>query len=79
LNGSGGGAGTNYSITGTTANKWFRLYGDQNADGTTDQTDYLVFRNALSAGANSVFDYQNSGDVDQVDYLEFRNRVAGDP
>jgi hypothetical protein len=79
LNGSGGGAGTNYLVTGSAANKWFRYYGDQNADGTVDQTDYLVFRNALANGANSVFDYQNSGDVDQVDYLEFRNRLAGAP
>ncbi|MFL5330068.1 MAG: beta strand repeat-containing protein [Gemmataceae bacterium] len=79
LNGSGGGANTNYSVTGTTANKWFRYYGDQNADGTVDQVDYLVFRNALSGGPNSVFDYQNSGDVDQTDYLEFRNRLAGAP
>ncbi|MFL5327467.1 MAG: beta strand repeat-containing protein [Gemmataceae bacterium] len=79
LNGSGGGAGTNYTVTGTTANKWFRYYGDQNADGTVDQTDYLVFRNALAGGPNSVFDYQNSSDVDQTDYLEFRNRLAGAP
>ncbi|MFL5329378.1 MAG: beta strand repeat-containing protein [Gemmataceae bacterium] len=79
LNGSGSGAGTNYSVTGTTANKWFRYYGDQNGDGTVDQTDYLVFRNALANGPNSVFDYQNSGDVDQSDYLEFRNRLAGAP
>ncbi|MFL5330069.1 MAG: beta strand repeat-containing protein [Gemmataceae bacterium] len=79
LNGSGGGANTNYSVTGTTANKWFRYYGDQNADGTVDQTDYLVFRNALAGGPSSVFDYQNSGDVDQTDYLEFRNRLAGAP
>ncbi|MFL5327753.1 MAG: beta strand repeat-containing protein [Gemmataceae bacterium] len=79
LNGSGGGANTNYTVTGTTANKWYRYYGDQNADGTVDQTDYLVFRNALAGGPNSVFDYQNSGDVDQTDYLEFRNRLAGAP
>ncbi|MFL5328369.1 MAG: Ig-like domain-containing protein [Gemmataceae bacterium] len=79
LNGSGGGANTNYTVTGTTANKWFRYYGDQNADGTVDQTDYLVFRNALAGGPSSVFDYQNSGDVDQSDYLEFRNRLAGAP
>ncbi|MFL5330019.1 MAG: beta strand repeat-containing protein [Gemmataceae bacterium] len=79
LNGSGGGAGTDYTVIGSTANKWFRFYGDQNSDGTVDQTDYLVFRNALANGPNSVFDYQNSGDVDQVDYLEFRNRLAGAP
>ncbi|MFL5327469.1 MAG: beta strand repeat-containing protein [Gemmataceae bacterium] len=79
LNGSGGGAGTNYSATGSTANKWFRYYGDQNGDGTVDQTDYLVFRNALAGGPSSLFDYQNSGDVDQTDYLEFRNRLAGAP
>ncbi|MFL5327468.1 MAG: M36 family metallopeptidase [Gemmataceae bacterium] len=79
LNGSGAGAGTDYTVTGTTANKWFRYYGDQNGDGTVDQTDYLVFRNALAGGPSSVFDYQNSLDVDQTDYLEFRNRLAGAP
>ncbi|MFL5327466.1 MAG: beta strand repeat-containing protein [Gemmataceae bacterium] len=79
LNGSGGGAGTNYTVTGTAANKFFRYFGDQNGDGAVDQVDYLVFRNALANGPNSVFDYQNSGDVDQTDYLEFRNRLAGAP
>ncbi|MFL5329709.1 MAG: reprolysin-like metallopeptidase [Gemmataceae bacterium] len=79
LNGSGNGAGTNYTVTGTTANKWFRYFGDQNGDGIVSHTDYLVFRNALAGGLNSVFDYQNSGDVDQSDYLEFQNRLAGAP
>ncbi|MFL5329083.1 MAG: M36 family metallopeptidase [Gemmataceae bacterium] len=79
LNGDSTGAGTNYTVTGTTANKWFRYYGDQNADGTVDQVDYLVFRNALSNGPSSVFDFDNSTGVDQVDYLEFRNRLSGSP
>ncbi|MFL5331584.1 MAG: beta strand repeat-containing protein [Gemmataceae bacterium] len=76
---SDGIAGGDYTVTGTTANKFFRLYGDQNGDATTDQTDYLVFRNALSAGPSSIFDFDNSGDVDQIDYLQFRNRIAASP
>ncbi|MFL5327604.1 MAG: choice-of-anchor Q domain-containing protein [Gemmataceae bacterium] len=71
--------GGSYFIHGTTANKFFRLFGDQNADVTVDQTDYLVFRNALSAGASTIFDFDHSGDVDQVDYLKFRNRIAASP
>ncbi|MFL5328733.1 MAG: beta strand repeat-containing protein [Gemmataceae bacterium] len=79
LNGSGAGAGTNYSVTGSSANKWFRFFGDQDGNAAVDQTDYLVFRNALSGGPNVVFDFDGSGDVDQVDYLNFRNRLSGSP
>ncbi|MFL5327603.1 MAG: peptidoglycan DD-metalloendopeptidase family protein [Gemmataceae bacterium] len=71
--------GGSYSVTGTTANRWFRFFGDQNGDAAVDQNDYLVFRNALSGGPNTVFDFDNSGDVDQVDYQAFRNRIAGSP
>ncbi|MFL5327707.1 MAG: beta strand repeat-containing protein [Gemmataceae bacterium] len=72
-------AGGNYTRTGTTANKWYRFYGDQNADGGVDQSDYLVFRNALSGGPNTVFDSNNDNDVDQTDYLRFRQNLSGAP
>ncbi|MFL5330333.1 MAG: choice-of-anchor Q domain-containing protein [Gemmataceae bacterium] len=72
-------SGTNVSITGSVANKWFRFFGDANGDGTTDQSDYLLFRNVIAGGTNSTFDYDNDGDVDQSDYLAFRNRLAGAP
>ncbi|MFL5329473.1 MAG: beta strand repeat-containing protein [Gemmataceae bacterium] len=75
----GAGAGSNYTVTGTTANKMYRFYGDENGDGGVDQTDYLAFRNALSGGPNSVFDSNGDGDVDQTDYLRFRQNLSGAP
>ncbi|MFL5331247.1 MAG: choice-of-anchor Q domain-containing protein [Gemmataceae bacterium] len=71
--------GGDYLITGTTANKYFRYFGDQNGDATVNQVDYLEFRNAIAGGPGSIFDFDSSGNVDQVDYLEFRNRIAGAP
>ncbi|MFL5329957.1 MAG: hypothetical protein ACJ8C4_13715 [Gemmataceae bacterium] len=71
--------GGDYSVTGTTANMHFRFFGDVDGNATVDQNDYLVFRNALSGGPSTIFDFDNSGDVDQLDYLQFRNRVAGAP
>ncbi|MFL5330834.1 MAG: choice-of-anchor Q domain-containing protein [Gemmataceae bacterium] len=78
LNG-GAGAGSNYTVNGTTANKFYRFYGDENGDGSVDQTDYLVFRNAISGGPNSVFDFNGDGDVDQNDYLRFRQNISSAP
>jgi hypothetical protein len=72
-------AGGDYVVTGTTANRFYRFFGDQNGDGATDQTDYLVFRNAISSGPSTIFDFNNDGDVDQTDYLQFRNRISGAP
>ncbi|MFL5330882.1 MAG: ribonuclease domain-containing protein [Gemmataceae bacterium] len=71
--------GGDYAVTGSTANKFFRFYGDQNGDAAVDQNDYLVFRNALSGGPSTVFDFDNSGDVDQNDYLRFRQNISGSP
>ncbi|MFL5328106.1 MAG: beta strand repeat-containing protein [Gemmataceae bacterium] len=72
-------AGGDYVVNGTTANKFYRLFGDTNGDGTADQTDYLVFRNALAGGPSMVFDFDASGDVDQTDYLAFRERIGAGP
>ncbi|MFL5331250.1 MAG: beta strand repeat-containing protein [Gemmataceae bacterium] len=72
-------AGGDYNVVGTTANKHYRYFGDENGDGTTDQTDYLVFRNAIGTLGNTIFDFNNDNQVDQNDYLEFRNRIAGAP
>ncbi|MFL5331188.1 MAG: reprolysin-like metallopeptidase [Gemmataceae bacterium] len=66
----------NQPMNANYAVNFHRLFGDQNGDKTVDQNDYLVFRDAVSAGPSHVFDYDNSGDVDQVDYLAFRNRIA---
>jgi hypothetical protein len=75
----GAGAGSNYTVNGNTTNKFYRFYGDENGDGGVDQTDYLVFRNAISGGPNRVFDFNGDGDVDQNDYLRFRQNISGAP
>ncbi|MFL5330943.1 MAG: hypothetical protein ACJ8C4_18775 [Gemmataceae bacterium] len=72
-------AGGSYHLVGTTANKSYRLFGDSNGDAAVDQSDYLVFRNAVAAGASVVFDFDASGDVDQTDYLAFRERIGMSP
>ncbi|MFL5331089.1 MAG: right-handed parallel beta-helix repeat-containing protein [Gemmataceae bacterium] len=79
LNGNGT-PGTDYHVNGSNlANKFYRFYGDENGDGGVDQTDYLAFRNALSNGPNTVFDFNGDGDVDQTDYLRFRQNLSGAP
>ncbi|MFL5328249.1 MAG: hypothetical protein ACJ8C4_04990 [Gemmataceae bacterium] len=70
--------GGSYVVTGTAANKFYRLFGDQNGDAATDQMDYLIFRNAVG-GPSTVFDFDNDRDVGQTDYLEFRKRLAVAP
>ncbi|MFL5327608.1 MAG: beta strand repeat-containing protein [Gemmataceae bacterium] len=72
-------AGGDYTVVGSTANQFFRYFGDQNGDAAVDQSDYLVFRNALSAGPSTVFDFNHDGDVDQNDYLRFRQNISGSP
>ncbi|MFL5330334.1 MAG: hypothetical protein ACJ8C4_15645 [Gemmataceae bacterium] len=76
---SDGVAGGSYHLVGATANKSYRLFGDSNGDAAVDQNDYLVFRDAISAGPSQVFDFDNSGDVDQSDYLAFRERIGMSP
>ena len=67
-------SGGNYSVIGSTANKFFRLYGDGNGDGTVNQPDYIAFRNAFNNGPSSAFDFEGDGNVTQSDYIQFRNR-----
>ncbi|MFL5327511.1 MAG: hypothetical protein ACJ8C4_01240, partial [Gemmataceae bacterium] len=75
----GAGSGSNYTVSGNTTNKWYRLFGDVNADGTVDQSDYLLTAGLVSGGPNTIIDYNNDGDTDQNDYLEFRKRIAMAP
>ncbi|MFL5328768.1 MAG: choice-of-anchor Q domain-containing protein [Gemmataceae bacterium] len=80
IDGNGDGiAGGDYVVTGTTANKFYRLFGDSNGDGGIDQLDYLAYRNAIASGPNSIFDFDNNGDVDQSDYFQFRQRISTVP
>ena len=81
LDGNGDGfAGGVYSVTGSTANKFFRLFGDSDSSGQVDfLTDFIAFRNAFNE-VSSVFDFDNSGTVDFLtDFIAFRNRFNATP
>ncbi|MFL5330011.1 MAG: hypothetical protein ACJ8C4_13985 [Gemmataceae bacterium] len=73
--------GSTYFVKGTTANGFFRLFGDATGDGTTDQADYLMYRDAIAAAPSSsaIFDFDANKQMDQEDYLQFRNRLGGAP
>ena len=75
-------AGGSYTVTGTTANKYFRLFGDADGSGQVDfLNDFIAFRSAFaSGGPSTIFDYDNSGGVDfLVDFINFRNRFNATP
>ena len=75
-------AGGNHTVTGTTANKYFRLFGDSDGSGQVDfLVDFIAFRNAFaSGGPNPIFDFDNSNTVDfLVDFIQFRNRFNATP
>jgi hypothetical protein len=72
-------AGGNYTVTGNTTNKFFRLYGDADGDATTTLLDFAVFRAAFNLGPNSVFDFDNSGNIDLLDFAAFRGRFNLSP
>jgi hypothetical protein len=67
--------GGSYSVTGTTANKFYRLFGDSNGDGTvTQDPDFSAFRTAFNSGPSTIFDFDNDGSVQQSDFTAFRAR-----
>lgn len=82
-NGLDGGAGvgsnfvlnsTSYigGVTPTPATGIFRLFGDNNGDGTVASDDFLAFRLAFLT-ANDAFDFDGVNNVDaSVDFLQFR-------
>ena len=64
--------------------KLFRLFGDTNGDGSADNIDFGLFRQAIgsdaaSPGWNSEFDANGDGLVDNVDFLAFRQRLGMTP
>ena len=76
---SDGIAGGSYLVTGSTTNKYFRLFGDSDGSGQVDfLVDLMAFRNAFgNSGSNAIFDFNNSGQVDYLaDYVAFRNRFS---
>ena len=78
----GAGPGSDYVVTGTTTNKYFRLFGDSDGSGQVDfLVDFIAFRNAFAnGGPNPVFDYDTSNTVDfLVDFIAFRNRFNATP
>ena len=74
--------GGSYSVTGSTANKFFRRFGDSNGSGAVDfMTDFMAFRAAFAnGGPSTVFDFDGDGDVDfLVDFIAFRSRYSSGP
>jgi hypothetical protein len=77
LDGDGNGLpGGNYTIVGTPANKWFRLFGDVNGDGTVDASDFITFRQYFG-GVLFAFDFDGDGSVSANDFVQFRLRFGG--
>jgi hypothetical protein len=67
--------GDNFTLAGDKANGFYRLYGDLNADGTTDGSDLTTFGNAF--GTNSLaFDWNNDATIDGADLTVFGNRFG---
>ena len=77
-----GNYGGNYAVTGSTANKFFRFFGDSDGSGTVDfMTDFMAFRNAFaSGGPDATFDFDGNGTVDFLfDFIRFRNHYNLSP
>jgi hypothetical protein len=71
--------GTDFSVTGDSANKFFRLFGDADGNGATNLLDFAVFREAFNVGPSSVFDFDNTGGVDLLDFARFRENFNLSP
>ncbi len=71
--------GGSYAVTATTANRYYRLFGDDNGDGTVSQVDYNAFLIAYLNGASLKFDFDSDGQVTQLDYNAFILRYLGSP
>ena len=69
---SGAGAGTNYIVAGSHANKFFRLFGDEDGNRKVDFDDFQMFRLAYNAGPSTGFDLHGDGQVDFGDFQAFR-------
>lgn len=79
LDGDGNGTpGGNYAVIGTTANKFFRLFGDSDGNGTVNNKDFQALR-AVFNQPSVVFDFDNDGVVTFDDMKEFRLRFGMTP
>jgi hypothetical protein len=65
-------AGGNFELVGDPAtNKLFRLYGDNDGDGTVGASDFLAFRLAFLSNSPT-FDLDGDGSVGASEFLTFR-------
>jgi hypothetical protein len=74
-----GTAGDNYEFGATAADRFFRFFGNTDADRDVDGSDYyrlgLTFRKVQGqAGFNPCLDYDGDGDVDGQEYYQFSLR-----
>ncbi len=77
LDGNNDGAvGDNFTLIGTPANGLFRLFGDENGDGTVAANDFIQFRLSLG-GNNPIFDFDGDNAVAASDFIQFRLRFGG--
>ncbi len=68
--------GDSFELIGDPTNRVFRLFGDENGDGTVAANDFIQFRLSLG-GTNPVFDFDGDGAVAASDFIQFRLRFGG--
>ncbi len=74
-NGTGG---DSFTVVGTTANKFFRLFGDTEGDGTVGLDDFSAFRSAFNQ-PSTIFDFNNDGIAGLADFARFRAGYGTSP
>ncbi len=74
-NGTGGDDFQQLGAPGTGPNL-YRLFGDENGDGTVATNDFIQFRLSLG-GTNPIFDFDGDGAVAASDFIQFRLRFGG--
>ncbi len=82
FDGNGDGtAGDDYTLNGSVANGLYRLYGDANADGVVNATDFGPFRNAFGSATGQTayldwLDLNGDGAINAFDFSQFRTRFG---
>jgi hypothetical protein len=67
--------GGNYSVTGDTINKFFRIFGDADGSGQVSLLDFSAFRSVFNSTPSPIFDFHGAGAIpDLIDFAEFRSR-----
>jgi hypothetical protein len=66
--------GGSYSVIGSTANKFFRLFGDADGSGMTNLFDFAL-QQQTPGDPSTIFDYEGNGAIpDLLDFHQFRQR-----